>query len=396
MLDVGSTTADVIPVAGGPRGRRRPHRPRPAPGRRARLHGRAADQPRGDRAARPGARRLVPGRLRAVRDQRRRAPDPRPPRARGLHVPDAGRPAGDRRVRPRARRAARLRRRGAARARRDRRDRRPPPRGAGAARSRRRRGRSARAFTGSAPPVVPLGAGAFLARAVAERLGRAVVELPWSAAERDAAPAAALAELAAAAPRARARRADRRQGRRRARARGRRRRAAGAVRGARGGGRAPSAARRARRRGLRRRGPRRTTAASACAPRDRAPDGDPGDGPVRLGARRPHPGRGAPHRPRAGRAGVVPSCCPPRCWPSATRSPPSWASPRTRSPRGWPARRAPRGSCSSSRSRGSTASGRRPASRSRELTVDELAALRPGGVDAHLPAALRAAGSRRG
>jgi hypothetical protein len=45
--------------------------------------------------------------------------------------------------------------------------------------------------------VVPLGAGAFLAREAAEHLGRAVVELPWSAAERDAAPAAALAELLA-------------------------------------------------------------------------------------------------------------------------------------------------------------------------------------------------------
>lgn len=48
-----------------------------------------------------------------------------------------------------------------------------------------------------APPVVPLGAGAFLAREAAERLGRTVVELSWSAAERDAAPAAALAELMA-------------------------------------------------------------------------------------------------------------------------------------------------------------------------------------------------------
>jgi probable H4MPT-linked C1 transfer pathway protein len=50
----------------------------------------------------------------------------------------------------------------------------------------------------SAPPIVPLGAGAFMARAVAERLGRPVAEMPWSAAARDAAPAAALAELAAA------------------------------------------------------------------------------------------------------------------------------------------------------------------------------------------------------
>lgn len=48
-----------------------------------------------------------------------------------------------------------------------------------------------------APPVVPLGVGAFMAREAAERLGRAVVELPWSVAERDAAPAAALAELLA-------------------------------------------------------------------------------------------------------------------------------------------------------------------------------------------------------
>jgi uncharacterized hydantoinase/oxoprolinase family protein len=51
--------------------------------------------------------------------------------------------------------------------------------------------------------VVPLGAGAFLAREAAARLGREVLELPWSEAERDAAPAAALAELLAARPRAR-------------------------------------------------------------------------------------------------------------------------------------------------------------------------------------------------
>jgi (4-(4-[2-(gamma-L-glutamylamino)ethyl]phenoxymethyl)furan-2-yl)methanamine synthase len=47
------------------------------------------------------------------------------------------------------------------------------------------------------PAVIPLGSGAFLAREAADRLGRAVVELPWGAAERDAAPAAALAELVA-------------------------------------------------------------------------------------------------------------------------------------------------------------------------------------------------------
>jgi hypothetical protein len=49
---------------------------------------------------------------------------------------------------------------------------------------------------------VTFGAGAFLARAVAGRLGRPVVEMPWSAAERDAGPAAALAGLAAARVRA--------------------------------------------------------------------------------------------------------------------------------------------------------------------------------------------------
>src|ERR671914_1375419 len=54
-----------------------------------------------------------------------------------------------------------------------------------------------------AAAVVPVGAGDFLAREAAGRLGREVLELPWSSAERDAAPAAALAALAAARPRAR-------------------------------------------------------------------------------------------------------------------------------------------------------------------------------------------------
>jgi (4-(4-[2-(gamma-L-glutamylamino)ethyl]phenoxymethyl)furan-2-yl)methanamine synthase len=52
----------------------------------------------------------------------------------------------------------------------------------------------------SAAPIVPLGAGAFLAREVAARLDRPVLEMPWGPAERDAAPAAALARLAARAP----------------------------------------------------------------------------------------------------------------------------------------------------------------------------------------------------
>jgi probable H4MPT-linked C1 transfer pathway protein len=48
--------------------------------------------------------------------------------------------------------------------------------------------------------VVPVGMGAFLAREAADGLGLTVAELPWSAAERDAAPAAALAVLLAARP----------------------------------------------------------------------------------------------------------------------------------------------------------------------------------------------------
>jgi probable H4MPT-linked C1 transfer pathway protein len=53
-------------------------------------------------------------------------------------------------------------------------------------------------FSPTATPVVAFGVGAFIARAVAERLDRPVREMPWSAAECDVAPAAALAELAAA------------------------------------------------------------------------------------------------------------------------------------------------------------------------------------------------------
>jgi probable H4MPT-linked C1 transfer pathway protein len=58
--------------------------------------------------------------------------------------------------------------------------------------------RVSRRLAGTATPVVALGVGAFIARAVAQRLDRPVCEMPWSAAERDVAPAAALAELAAA------------------------------------------------------------------------------------------------------------------------------------------------------------------------------------------------------
>ena len=51
-----------------------------------------------------------------------------------------------------------------------------------------------------------------------------------------------------------------------------------------------------------------------------------------------------------------------------------------------------RASCWSSRSPGCTATWPPAGAPIAALTVDELAALRPGGVDAHLPAALRAAG----
>src|SRR3954454_23299902 len=120
-----------MPDLGRPRRRDRPHRPRPAAGRRARLHRRAADEPRRDRRPRPRARGLVPRRVPAVRDQRRHAPRPRAPRAGGLHVPHSGRPARDGRPRPSADRAARVRRQRAARGPGDRRHRRAPPRRAG-------------------------------------------------------------------------------------------------------------------------------------------------------------------------------------------------------------------------------------------------------------------------
>jgi probable H4MPT-linked C1 transfer pathway protein len=59
-----------------------------------------------------------------------------------------------------------------------------------------RRVAEAIATVGAGGPVVALGSGAFLAREAAR--GRELAELPWSAAERAVAPAAALAGLAAA------------------------------------------------------------------------------------------------------------------------------------------------------------------------------------------------------
>ena len=201
MLDVGGTTADLIPVAGGrvaAAGRTDLDR---LLARRARLHRGAAHEPRDDRPARPGARaagarsppscsrsaptstscwatsRPRPTRARRPTDARRPWPSPasaspassaptpsssRPPRStRSPRSSTPSRSARSRRPRGRSPRATRSERAGrAVRGRRV-----PRPRGGGAPR-------------------------------------RQVVEMPWSAAERDAAPAAALAGLAAAALRA--------------------------------------------------------------------------------------------------------------------------------------------------------------------------------------------------
>ena len=120
------------PHRGRPSRRHRPFRPRSPPGGRARLHRCSAHEPRGHRSTGSRARGVVPGRLRAVRDQRRRACDPRAPRTGGLRLSHAGRATGERRLRPRARRAPGLRGRGAARRPRGRDDRRISARRAGA------------------------------------------------------------------------------------------------------------------------------------------------------------------------------------------------------------------------------------------------------------------------
>ena len=243
------------------------------------------------------------------------------------------------------------------------------------------------AGVGTRAPVVPLGGGAFLAREVAARLGRPVAEMPWTEAERDAAPAAALAELAAARVRARA---DGRQGRRRAGARRGRRRAAGAVRGDRGGGRAPPLL-------VVPGGGELADAVRALRP------------PLGLRAETAHwMAILAMDQFGWALADLIPGAALRTDLAAARRRggpAPLRAAARARSAArvvgrhlgldrrvGRRRRRAPRGSCSSSRSRGSTGTWPPAGEPIAELTVDELAALRPGGVDAHLPAALRAAG----
>ena len=105
----------------------------------------------------------------------------------GLRLPDAGRPRGHGGLRTRAHRAAGVLGHRPARRGRDRRDRRVPARRAGGP----DRGRGAPG-RGAPAPVVAVGAGAFLAREVAARLGRARLRRPWDS------PAAALAALLAA------------------------------------------------------------------------------------------------------------------------------------------------------------------------------------------------------
>ena len=232
-----------------PRRRDRPQRPGAAAGRRARLHRRAAHQPRGDRAARAGPRRLVPGVVGVLRDQRRRPSRPRPPGAGGLRLPDARRPRRHGRVRARAHRPAGVLRRRAARRRRRSTRSRPTCTASSCASSRRRRAgcsaplaarRARRRWSARAPSSGARSPRAWGGRSPSRRRG-ARPTARWRPPRRWRALAGARAC------------ADRRQGRRRARPRRGRRRAARAVRDARRARRAPPAARRPRRRVVRRR-----------------------------------------------------------------------------------------------------------------------------------------------
>ena len=275
MLDVGSTTTDVIPVAAAA------WRPAVAPTStgcwRASSSTPACCAPTSRRSLRacPVRGRLCPvaSELFAISADVHLILGHLPPGAYTRPTPD-GRPASVEYARERVARLV-CADAGAARARRGRRDRRVPPRGAGAP----GRGGGAageRRASRRAPPVVPLGAGAFLAREVAERLGRRGA---GAAVERGRARGGARGRARrAAAARVRgrddpgrtpARRADRRQGRRRARARGRRRRAAGAVRGDRGRSARAIRCSSCPAAGISRTPSARTTAASACGRRAR-------------------------------------------------------------------------------------------------------------------------------
>ena len=132
LIDVGSTTADIVPIADG-RVAATGHNDleRLLAGElvytgvlRTNL---AAIAPRV-----PVRRRMVPGVVGVLRDQRRRPSRPRPPGAGGLRLPHARRPRRHRRVRARAHRPAGVLRRRAARRGRGRCDRGVPPRRAAA------------------------------------------------------------------------------------------------------------------------------------------------------------------------------------------------------------------------------------------------------------------------
>ncbi len=189
LIDVGSTTADVIPIAAGRVAATGHNDLERLLAGRARLHRRAPHEPRRDRAARADPRRLVPGRVGVLRDQRRRPSRPRPSRAGGVRLPHARRPPGRDRLRARAHRQAGVLRRRPARG--ATRSTRSPPSSTASSCARSRKRRAASSASARAP-VVAVGAGAFLAREVAARLGRAVAPAPWGS------TAAALAALLAA------------------------------------------------------------------------------------------------------------------------------------------------------------------------------------------------------
>ena len=157
------------------RRRDRAQRPGAAAGRRARLHRRAAHQPRGDRAARAGPRPVVSGLVRVLRHQRRHASRARPSGAGGVRLPHARtavpRPSPSRASASRgwcaptsssSARATSTRSRRSCTA-------------SSFVRSRTRR--AARQLPPGAP-VVAVGSGAFLGREVAARLERTVADAP--------------------------------------------------------------------------------------------------------------------------------------------------------------------------------------------------------------------------
>ncbi len=110
LVDVGTTTTDIIPIVGGTVAASGAHRSRPARLRRAGVHRRPPNSGRGDRQSCDGRghpHRCLGG---GVRAGRRRAPLARRSRSGRLHVPHARRPSRDPRVCRRAAGAGGVRR----------------------------------------------------------------------------------------------------------------------------------------------------------------------------------------------------------------------------------------------------------------------------------------------